>query len=310
MIYDNFGRPLLNLRISVTQRCNLSCPYCHREGETLGNIDSSREEMTTQEIVRLTKIAVGLGISRVKLTGGEPLLRKDILEIVEGIANLRGLKDLSMTTNGVHLAFLAKDLKQKGLVRVNVSIPSLNPKIYHILMNGELREVLEGIKTAVDVGLHPVKLNMLILKGVNDNEIERMIGFAERSGTILQLIELEPVNISQDYYKQHHLDLNEIQKQLKEQAFKVRTRKYMQNRKVYFLPKTKVEVVKPIENTEFCSKCTRLRVTSDGKLKPCLMRNDNLVDILGPLRNGADDKELETLFIEACKRRRPYWSSK
>ena len=309
MIYDDFGRPLLNLRISVTQRCNLNCPYCHREGETLSDTDSFRGEMTAQEIVQLAKIAVGLSISRIKLTGGEPLLRKDILEIVEGIANLRGLKDLSMTTNGVHLAFLAKDLKQKGLMRVNVSIPSLNTKAYHILMGGELGEVLNGIKAAVDIGLHPVKLNMLVLKGVNENEIERMVGFAERSGTILQLIELEPVNVSPDYYEQHHFDLDAIQKQLKEHAFKVETRKYMQNRKVYFLPKTKVEVVKPIENTEFCRKCTRLRVTSDGKLKPCLMRNDNLVDVLGPLRNGANDKELESLFIEACKRRKPYWGS-
>lgn len=310
MIYDDFGRPTLNLRISVTQRCNLNCPYCHREGEPPSDTVSSRGEMTAEEIIRLTKIAVDLGISRVKLTGGEPLLRKDILEIVEGIANLRGLKDLSMTTNGVHLAFLAKDLKQKGLMRVNISLPSLNPKTYHNLMKGELREVLNGIKTAVEAGLHPVKLNMLILKDINDNEVERMIGFAERSGTILQLIELEPLNISQHYYKEHHLDLDTIQKQLKEQAFQIRTRKQMQNRKVYFLPKTKVEIVKPIENTEFCKRCTRLRITSDGKLKPCLMRNDNLVDILGPLRNGANDKELESLFIEACKRRKPYWTSK
>jgi len=309
MIHDDFGRPVLNLRISVTQRCNLNCPYCHREGEAPSVKDSPRGEMTAEEIVRLAKIAVGLGISRVKLTGGEPLLRKDILEIVGGIANLRGLKDLSMTTNGVHLAFLVKDLKQRGLTRVNVSLPSLNPKTYQSLMGGELREVLDGIRTAVDVGLHPIKLNMLVLKGVNDNEIEKMIAFAERGGTILQLIELEPVNISPDYYEQHHFDLDAIQKQLKEHAFKVETRRYMQNRQVYFLPKTKVEVVKPIENTEFCRRCTRLRVTSDGKLKPCLMRNDNLVDVLGPLRKGANDKELESLFVEAGKRRKPYWSS-
>ena len=310
MIYDDFGRPMLNLRISVTQRCNLNCPYCHREGEASTGTSSFGGEMTAKEIIRLTKVAVDLGISRIKLTGGEPLLRKDILEIVEGTANLRGLRDLSMTTNGVHLAFLAKDLKQKGLMRVNVSIPSLNAKTYHSLMDGELGEVLNGIKTAVDVGLHPVKLNMLVLKGINESEVEKMIGFAERNGTILQLIELEPVNISPDYYEQHHFDLDAIQKQLKEHAFKVETRRYMQNRKVYFLPKIKVEVVKPIENTEFCKRCTRLRVTSDGKLKPCLMRNDNLVDVLDPLRKGANDKELESLFIEACKRRKPYWSSK
>lgn len=304
MIYDNYGRPVLNLRISVTQKCNMHCPYCHREGES-----HPSTVMSVEEVVHIAKIASSLGISRVKLTGGEPLLRKDILDIVEGIAELQGLKNLSMTTNGTFLEAMAKDLKMKGLNRVNVSLPTLNPTTYRNLMGGNLRDTIEGVRAAVEAELYPVKLNMLMLKNINQREVERMIQFAERTMTILQLIELEPLNLSDAYYRRYHLDLNEVEQKLKEQALEVRTREYMQNRRVYFLPRVKVEVIHPIENTEFCARCTRIRVTSDGKLKPCLMRNDNLVDILTPLRNGADEEELTKLFLEAIKRREPYYKA-
>ncbi len=288
----------------MTQKCNMHCPYCHREGET-----NPSTVMSVEEIVHIVKTALGLGISRVKLTGGEPLLRKDVLDIVEGIAELRGLRDLSMTTNGTFLEAMAKDLKMKGLNRVNVSLPTLNPETYRNLMGGNLRDAIEGVRAAVEAELYPVKLNMLMLKNVNEREVERMIQFAERTMTILQLIELEPLNLSDAYYERYHLHLNEFDHKLKEQALEVRTREYMQNRRVYFLPRVKVEVIHPIENTEFCARCTRIRVTSDGKVKPCLMRNDNLVDVLTPLRNGANDEELTKLFLEAIKRREPYYKT-
>ncbi len=214
-----------------------------------------------------------------------------------------------MTTNGAFLEAVAKDLKMKGLNRVNVSLPTLNPETYHNLMGGNLKDAIEGVRAAVEAELYPVKLNMLMLKSVNEREVERMIQFAERTMTILQLIELEPLNLSDAYYERYHLDLNEIEQKLKEQALEVRTREYMQNRRVYFLPRVKVEVIHPIENTEFCAHCTRIRVTSDGKLKPCLMRSDNLVDILTQLRDGANDEELTRLFLEAVKRREPYYEA-
>jgi len=303
MIHDDYGRPVLNLRISITQRCNLRCPYCHREGE----VTSPSIEMTRDEIVRITGIAVGLGISRVKLTGGEPLLRPDILDIVKGIAELRGLKDFSMTTNGTNLASWAKGLHKNGLNRVNISIPSLDAETYYALMGGELRDVLKGIRAAVNANLFPVKLNMLVLKNVNNHEIPKMISFAEQTGTILQLIELEPLNVSMSYYRRYNYPLDIVEEELEKQARNVHTREDMQNRKVYFLSKAKVEVVRPIENTEFCARCTRLRVTSDGWLKPCLMRTDNLVDILTPLRKEANNEDLTRLFMEAVKRREPYY---
>ncbi len=307
VLVDNYGRPTLNLRVAVTQNCNLRCGYCHREGETKTSIGSPKE-MSVEEIVRIVRVALGLGISRMKLTGGEPLYRKDIVDIIAGINKLRGLQDLAMTTNGCFLASLAKDLKANGLRRVNVNIPTLNSETYRDLTGGgDLRHVLEGIREAVTVGLFPVKLNMVLLRAINAGEVERMISFAERTGAILQLIELEPINVSEGYYKKHHFELDRIEEGLEKQAYEIKTRKHMQNRRVYFLPRVKVEVIHPIENTEFCRHCTRLRVTSDGELKPCLMRNDNLVDVLGPMRDGASDDELTELFREAIERREPYY---
>ncbi|MGQ9624967.1 MAG: GTP 3',8-cyclase MoaA [Candidatus Bathycorpusculaceae bacterium] len=304
VLTDNFGRPLLNLRVAVTRRCNLRCQYCHGEGEE-GNAES-KPEMNVDEIVRIVRIAVKLGISRVKLTGGEPLMRKDIAEIVKGIAKIQGLSDLSMTTNGTMLASLAKELRANGLRRVNISLPTVDGKVYSELTGGKLESVLEGVKVAVDVGFYPVKLNMLVLKGANDVAVPEMIDFTRGTGAILQLIELEPLNISPAYYVKNHKPLDEYENMLRQKAVKVEARRYMQNRHVYHLPDVTVEVVHPIENTEFCMHCTRLRVTSDGKLKPCLMRNDNLVDVLTPMRNGASDKELTELFKLANQKRQPF----
>jgi len=264
------------------------------------------DEMTIHEIVRLVKTAVGLGISKVKLTGGEPLIREDVVEIVKGIAAIPGLEDLSMTTNGTLLASFAKELSTNGLKRVNVSLPTLDGEVYNKLTGGRLEDTLEGVKAAVEVGFYPVKINMLILKDVNDHAVPGMIEFARETGTILQLIELEPINISRAYYSAHHKSLDEYEDMLRQKAVRVETRRYMQSRRIYHLPDVKVEVVHPIENTEFCTNCTRLRTTSDGKLKSCLMRNDNLVDVLTSMRNGANDQELIELFKLANQKRQPH----
>ncbi len=304
MIYDNCNRPVLNLRISVIQKCDKHCPYCHREGE-----NKPTKLMTLSEIIRIVRIAISLGINRVKLTGGEPLLRKNIVDIVRGIAELEGLKDLSMTTNGTHLKYLAPDLRKYGLKRVNVSLPTLNPLVYKEVMGGNLQDALNGINAAVTVGMNPVKLNMLVLKNVNDNEIDQMIEFATKTGTILQLIELEPINLSKDYYTKHHLELDKIENNLKKLALETKVRKFMQKRRVYKLQKVDIELIRPIENTEFCGSCTRLRVTSDGKIKPCLMRSDNLVDLLSPMREGKEDDVLKQLFMQAIKNREPYYNA-
>ena len=305
VLEDSCGRPLLNLRVAVTRHCNLRCEYCHMEGEEKTDI-VSLQEMTVDEIIRIVRTGVELGISKVKLTGGEPLIRKDILEIIGGIADISGVTDLSMTTNGTLLAPLAKALRANGLKRVNVSLPTLNAEMYHKLTGGRAEEALEGVKAAVDAGFYPVKLNMLILKCVNDYDFSEMVDFAKETGTVLQLIELEPINIGREYYSANHKALDEYESLLRQKAVKVETRQYMQNRRIYHLPDVRVEVVHPTENAEFCMHCTRLRVTSDGKLKTCLKKNDNLLDILTPMKDGASDEELIELFKLANQRRQPY----
>jgi cyclic pyranopterin phosphate synthase len=305
VLTDNCGRPLLNLRIAITQRCNLRCDYCHREGEE-HCARGIADEMSVEEIVQIARIAVSLGISRIKLTGGEPLMRKDICEIVKGIAAIPDLKDLSMTTNGAMLAFQAQELHACGLRRINISLPTLNAETYTKLTEGKLENTLEGVKAAVGAGFCPVKLNMVVLNGVNVDAVQEMMDFARQTGTILQLIELDPMNVDDAYYSMYHKFLDAYEAMLRQKALNVETRRFMHNRRIYHLPDVTVEVVHPIDNTDFCMHCTRLRVTSNGKLKPCLMRNDNLVDILAPIRRGANDEKLRELFKRANMQREPY----
>ncbi len=305
VLTDSCGRPLLNLRISITQRCNLHCDYCHREGEGCCESNTTKE-MTVDEIVRIARIAIKLDIARIKLTGGEPLMRKDLCNIVKGIAKTSGLKDLSMATNGVLLGFQAQELHAWGLRRVNISLPTLNAETYHKLTDGRIENALDGVKAAVTAGLYPVKLNMVILNGINIDSVPEMMDFAKQTGTILQLIELDPVNVNKDYFSVYHKFLDKYEEMLQQKAVRIETRRFMQNRHIYYLPEVTVEVVHPTENGEFCAHCTRLRVTSDGKLKTCLMRNDNLIDILTPMRQGASDEELEALFYRSNKLREPY----
>jgi cyclic pyranopterin phosphate synthase len=266
----------------------------------------SAEKMTVEEIVRIAKIAISLGISRVKLTGGEPLMRKDLPEIVAGIASVPGLRDLSLTTNGLLLGNMAKNLYERGLKRVNISLPTLNAETYRKLGGGKLQDALAGVKAAVEAGFCPVKLNMVILKDVNVGDVPDMIEYARQTGVVLQLIELDPINVSNNYYSTHHRSLDEQEEMLREKAVTIEKRQFMHNRLIYHLPNVTVEVVHPIENSDFCMHCTRMRVTSDGKLKPCLMRNDNLTDILTPIRKGANDEQLKELFVKANLLREPY----
>lgn len=305
ILKDSYGRPLLNLRIAVTNECNLNCSYCHGEGEER-SAENAKKEMTVDEIVRITRVASELGISKVKLTGGEPLMRKDIVEIVEGTASTPHIAEVSMTTNGTLLDSFAEELHAGGLKRVNVNLPTLDKEAYHKLTGGCMEEPLKGIRTAVKVGFSPVKINMLILKNINESNVREMIKFARETGAVLQLIELELINVSNEYYSAHHESLEKYEAELKQEATNVETRRYMQNRRIYCLPDVKVEVIRPKGNSEFCLHCTRLRVTSNGKLKPCLMRNSNIVDALTPMRNGASDQELVELFKLANQKRQPY----
>ncbi|KXB03074.1 hypothetical protein AKJ45_02605 [candidate division MSBL1 archaeon SCGC-AAA261F19] len=298
---DSYGRPVTGLRISVTNACDLDCFYCHGEGCQGGS-----REMTSEEIGNLVRFGSELGIKKVKLTGGEPLVRGDIEEIVSEVAQ-PSIVDVSMTTNGTQLTRKAEALGEAGLDRINVSLDSLDPQIYaRIAGKSKLNQVLDGIDAALDADLWPVKLNMIILNGVNDDEVDRMIEYSLEKEVILQLIELLWTPETAEIYERYHRELSFIEQGLEKRASKVRTRWAMQARRKYVLDGGgEVEVVNPMHNSEFCNHCTRLRTTPDGYLKPCLMRNDNLVDFLTPLRSGDKDGVYKA-FKEAIARREPY----
>lgn len=305
VLVDRFGRPVTNLRISLTNECNLNCFYCHREGQTL-----NFEDMKPEEIERIVRIASQLGIKKVKLTGGEPTIRKDIVEIVRRIRPY--VEDLSMTTNGTTMKLLAEPLKEAGLDRVNISLDTLDREKYKAITGFDvLPQVLEGIDKAVKL-FHPVKLNMVVMKGLNDGEIWDMINYAAQKNAILQLIEIEVPREMEDswFFKKYFYPLKPLEEKFGEIAVDVKERR-MHRRKKYFIPTdygiAEVEVVRSMHNTIFCANCTRIRLTSTGHLKTCLLRRDDLVDIITPLRSGASDEELIGIFKKAVLMREPYW---
>ena len=292
MLIDPYGRKVKSIRISLTTKCNLKCFYCHNEGQ-----EYSHEEMTPNEIGYILKIASSLGIKSVKFTGGEPLLRNDIVEIVE-IAS-KYMEDVSITTNGTLLAPIAKKLKEDGLNRINISMDTIDRGKYKEITGYDLLEnVINGIKKSIKAGLNPVKVNIVALFPLN--ETMETVKFVWKLNAIPQII--EPINFENS--------IDEIEDYIASRAIKIRER-HMHRRKIYTLlfngEEKDVEIVRPMHNSAFCSACTRIRLTSDGKLKPCLMHNDGLVDIITPIRNGAKEEEIVELIKKAVRNRRPYW---
>lgn len=303
VVRDKYKRPILSLRITLTNRCNVNCLYCHHDGMV-----RSKDEMTADELYTICKIAKKIGVRKIRLSGGEPLLKKDIVEIVEKIASL-DFKDISMTTNGILLEKYAKDLKEAGLDRVNVSLDTLDRKTYEIITQKDyLNDAKKGILKAVEVGLYPVKINMVIMKDINQNEIQDMFKFCKDNDIVLQLIELiESENCDDDKFSEdYHYKLDDIENELADIADDVREREFMQGRKKYYIDGGEIEVVKPVDNATFCANCSRLRITPDGKIKPCLLRNDNLVELISHVRNGESEEKLEEIFINGINKREPF----
>jgi cyclic pyranopterin phosphate synthase len=300
-LIDRFGRPLKSLRISVTKACDYRCIYCHREGLKR----DVNDELTPSELYKLAKASTELGIYRVKITGGEPLLREDLPLIISKLKEA-GMKEVSLTTNGHMLPDKALELRKAGLDRVNVSLPSLRDDVYRFVTGMDvLPRVLKGIKVSYELGMRPIKLNYVYMKGINEGELQTMMNFVAGKDMILQVIELEPSNLA--FYQKHHAKLDDVERFLKERAVEVKRRE-LHNRLQYLLPDDiKVEVVRPVHNTNFCMGCNRIRVTPDGKLKPCLFRNDNLVDFVTLLRNGADEEEMKRQLTKANELREPFF---
>jgi len=254
--------------------------------------------MSPEHIVNIIRTASKLGVKRVKFSGGEPLMRQDFEDI---LVNIPKFRNVSATTNGVLLSKRAVSLKSAGLDRVNISLDTLQPETYANICrcNKDIHHmVLDGIQSAVHAGLTPVKLNMVMLKGINETELDDMISFVRLfdGDVILQII--EPMDFG-NYGGRVNMDA--IEKNLGSRALEVVERE-MHRRKKYLLDGAEVEVVRPIDNSRFCAHCSRLRVTADGKLKPCLLVNDNLVDV-----SRAGIHELEPLFYKAVNLREPFY---
>ena len=303
VVRDKYERPILSLRITLTNRCNVNCLYCHHDGMV-----KSKDEMTADEVYTICKVAKKIGVRKIRLSGGEPLLKKDIVETVRKISSL-DFKDISMTTNGILLEKYAQDLRDAGLDRVNVSLDTLNRETFEFITQKDyLEDAKRGILKAVEVGLYPVKINMVIMKDVNQNEIDDMFEFCKEHDIVLQLIELiESENCDDDKFSaDYHYKLDDIEKELADIADDVREREFMQGRKKYYIDGGEIEVVKPVDNAKFCAKCSRLRITPDGKIKPCLLRNDNLVELISHVRNGESEEQLEEIFIAGINNREPF----
>ena len=310
VLIDRFGRPVTGVRVSLnpSSGCNYRCVFCHNEGI----YESPENLMKPEEVEHIIRILYQFGVKFVKITGGEPLLRPDMVEIVERLGRLP-LRELSLTTNGTRLSNLAEPLKKAGLKRVNISLHSLKEKTYNFITGAtRFKPTLDAIQAALIAGLTPVKLNMVVLKNVNDDEIDDVIRFVGELGggekVILQLIELVMEgDADAQFYKMFHADLSEVEESLRKRAVKETVRdlhfrhRYLQPNGVW------VEVVKPMHNSTFCMGDHRIRITYDGKFKPCLLRHDNHVDFLQAMRNGVSDDKLADLFRLAVQLREPFF---
>ncbi len=302
---DEHGRPVTGIRVSLTDRCNFDCVYCHNEGlgDTRGPMDPQDGEMTTDEVVRLLEIVAEFGVEAVKFTGGEPMLREDLEEIVRRTPDAM---EVSLTTNGTFLPGRAADLAAAGLERVNVSQDALDPEAFaELTKSGAYDQVLEGVQAALDAGLAPVKLNMVVMEPTAGYVPEMVDHVADNDGLQLQLIEYMPEIAG---HPEWAIDIGRVHDWLAEQADRVEQRE-MHDRRRYFVgqadtdsPGGMVEIVDPVGNEEFCANCQRVRVTHEGEFKGCLNRGDD--------HRSTGDMSRESIraaFRETVANRVPYY---
>ena len=301
---DSFQRPINYLRVSVTDRCNLRCSYCMpTEGIRL---TSHGDILSYEEIYTIVKAAAELGINRVRLTGGEPLVRLGVSELIWMLVQIDGIKDISLTTNGVLLGRYAVELKQAGLRRVNVSLDTLKQDKFESITRTsvKLEDVLGGIEVAKSVGLNPVKLNMVVMSGVNDDELLDFAAKTIDEGWHVRFIEFMPVN-GEGIAASQFISVADMRKRL-ERLGKLKPCLPSAGNgpaKYFCFPQAKgtIGFITPVSE-HFCFQCNRLRLTADGKLRLCLLSEDE-IDLRQPLRNGISFAGLKQLIEEATSRK-------
>ena len=297
-LFDSFQRQINYLRISVTDRCNLRCVYC-----SVGSVPHlpRNEILSYEEIQRVVHAAVSIGISKVRLTGGEPLLRPDLTELVRMLSQIEGIDDISLTSNGTLLSKYAVELKEAGLKRVNVSLDTLErDKFKRITGVDKLEEVLSGIEAAREAGLCPVKINTVVLRGINDDEVIDLARMSISQGWHVRFIEFMSFGMPKAEALET-VSAHEIQERIqslgKLEPYTGKTGNGPA--KYYRLPGARgtIGFITPVTE-HFCHSCNRLRLTSDGQLRPCLLDDDE-VNLKEPLRNGASVDELKQLIQRA-----------
>ena len=300
MLTDAFGRELRGVRVSLTDRCNFDCVYCHNEGlgDTRGPMAPQDDELTADEVVRVLEVATEFGVDAVKFTGGEPMLREDLEEIIR---RTPAALEVSLTTNGTFLPGRAEDLADAGLARVNVSQDAMDPATFAaVTKTGAFDRVLDGVDAAVEAGLTPVKLNMVVFEQTAPHIPAMVDRVATSPGLQLQLIEYMPELTGNAEWG---VDVAAIHDQLAERAHRIERRE-MHHRRRYHIGGGMVEIVDPVGNPRFCANCHRVRVTHDGKLKGCLNRTDDLRS-MGDLTKP----EIRTAFRETVANRVPYYGA-
>jgi len=301
---DSFQRPINYLRISVTDRCNLRCLYCMpAQGVTLM---SHQDILTYEEVYTVTRAAAELGINKIRVTGGEPLVRLGVGKLVEMLAGIDAIDDISLTTNGTRLGRYAGELEAAGLRRVNVSLDTLRPDRFEFISRGghRLSEVLAGIETARSVGLNPVKLNTVVMAGINDDELLDFAAKTTTEGWHVRFIELMPV-VGDGAKAAQFVSTSEVRERLEVLGKLEPCLPEVGNgpARYYRFPGAEgtIGFISPVSE-HFCYSCNRLRLTADGKLRSCLLSEDE-VDLKQPLRSGVSLAVLKNLIKEAVLRK-------
>ncbi len=299
MLIDSFGRRVEYLRLSVTDRCNLRCFYCLPRG--FADFEEPEAWLSFGEIERLVRIFAGLGVSKLRLTGGEPLTRRDLPELAARLSRLPGITDLSLSTNALLLARQAEALYNAGVRRINASLNTLKPGRYAAITGGgHLDKALAGLMAARRAGFAPIKINMVALKGVNDDEFEDMVEFCLEQDFTLRLIETMPVGNTGSEAMEHYLDLREVRQRLEKRFDLIPgvmpgggPARYVQVSGTGL----RIGFITPISR-HFCASCNRVRLAADGTLYLCLGQNHK-VELRPLLRGGATDAEIEIAIVQA-----------
>ncbi|MDD5773537.1 MAG: GTP 3',8-cyclase MoaA [bacterium] len=302
MLKDNFGREINYLRISLTDRCNLRCIYClPTEGVALLPHD---DIMTYEEILRFVRIIAGLGVDKVRLTGGEPLVRSGIIDFIKELKKIPGLKDLSLTTNGIIFQDKLEELYKAGLRRVNISVNTLKKDKYLKITgakNNHFTKIIRGIEEALEIGMDPIKINVVALKGINDDEILDFARLSKDKNLHIRFIEFMPIKERGIDWHGSFIPVETIKLIIENKYGKLIPfkKKYGGPADSFKLKDSKgtLGFISPISSC-FCEDCNRLRLTSDGKLRLCLF-SDTEVDVKNMIRNGANEKDLINMIKQA-----------